>query len=228
MLVLKDRCERGNGDDRERYRRAKSIYKKSIEQARKLATATKIESAPNRCKAAWDVINSHRSMPRRQLDFASPDSFNSFFIESVSALPVVPEDPVELLAAQLPPTHARLSVFCPVTPMALRRIIRTFKPSRSPDIFGMSVYMLREVIDSISDPLAAAVNDCLTTGVFPDFLKTSETVSVYKKGDHQSLNNFRPISVTPVFGKVVEAVIKPQLENFFERQNLLSSMQFGF
>ncbi|XP_039287312.1 uncharacterized protein LOC120351993 [Nilaparvata lugens] len=232
MLALKNRCEGGDDGDRRRYRRAKSIYKKQVELARKVATAAKIDNAPNRCKAAWDVINSHRSLPVRKLEFASPDAFNDFFIESVNSivgeLPTAAADPAELLAARVPAVHARLSFFRPITSLALRKIVKSFKPSKSPDVYGMSAFMLREVIEEIVDPLAVAVNDCLRTAIFPDFLKTSRTTPVYKKGDHQSLNSYRPISITPIFGKVVEAVIKPQLEDFFERNNLFSDMQFGF
>ncbi|XP_039278662.1 titin [Nilaparvata lugens] len=92
----------------------------------------------------------------------------------------------------------------------------------------MSVSMLREVVDAIAVPLSASVNECLRSGNFPDFLKTSRTVPVFKKGDRENLRSFRPISITPVFGKVIEAVIKPQLEAFFEENGLFSNMQFGF
>ncbi|XP_039276111.1 uncharacterized protein LOC120349680 [Nilaparvata lugens] len=112
--------------------------------------------------------------------------------------------------------------------MLILYALRSFKTSKSPDVFGMSVSMFREVVDAIAVPLSASVNECLRSGNFPDFLKTSRTVPVFKKGDRENLRSCRPISKTPVFGKVIEAAIKPQLEAFFEENGLFSNMQFGF
>ncbi|XP_039293850.1 uncharacterized protein LOC120353585 [Nilaparvata lugens] len=232
LLALKNRCEDGDADTSARYRKFKQFYKRRIELAKRLATERRIEDAPNQCKAAWDVINTNRSMPRKSIGFASPDDFNGFFVGSVQDivgdLPDVAIDPIALLEGRVQPSQKHLSFFRPTTPAALRKIIHSFKPSKSPDVFGMSVSMLRDVVDAVAVPLCASVNECLRSGKFPDFLKTSRTVPVFKKGDRECLHSFRPISITPVFGKVIEAVIKPQLEAFFEENGLFSDMQFGF
>lgn len=59
-------------------------------------------------------------------------------------------------------------------------------------------------------------------------MKTSWTIPAYKKADHDRLDSYRPISIVSTFGKVLEAVIKSQIETFFEDHQFLSAMKYGF
>ena len=43
-----------------------------------------------------------------------------------------------------------------------------------------------------------------------------------------SLSNFRPISILPVFSKVLERVVYDQIVNHFTTYNLFSNRQSGF
>ncbi|MCP4924172.1 MAG: hypothetical protein GY915_09145, partial [bacterium] len=44
----------------------------------------------------------------------------------------------------------------------------------------------------------------------------------------KNLDNYRPISVLPVFSKILERVVHYQLYAYFENEKLLSPYQFGF
>ena len=54
----------------------------------------------------------------------------------------------------------------------------------------------------------------MSSGIFPDQLKLAKVVPVYKSGDSDSCNNYRPISVLQVFSKVFERIIHKRLYNF--------------
>ena len=45
------------------------------------------------------------------------------------------------------------------------------------------------------------------SGIFPDILKTGIVSPVYKKGNPQLLDNYRPISTLPIFSKLFEKLI---------------------
>ena len=50
----------------------------------------------------------------------------------------------------------------------------------------------------------------------------------YKKGDVELLENYRPISTLPIFGKIFEKIIYTRFYSFFNSKNLLYEKQFGF
>ena len=44
----------------------------------------------------------------------------------------------------------------------------------------------------------------IDTGTFPDIWKRSNTIPIHKKGDKQIINNYRPVSLLPIFGEILE------------------------
>ena len=58
--------------------------------------------------------------------------------------------------------------------------------------------------------------------------KKSNIIPVHKKGDNQIVNNYRPVSLLPIFGKILEKLIFNSIMNFLEENNLLNSNQSGF
>ena len=63
----------------------------------------------------------------------------------------------------------------------------------------------------------------ISSGMVPDELKVACVVPIHKSGDATSCNNYRPISVLPVFSKIFESIIHKRLNNFLERHNLLKN-----
>ena len=53
-------------------------------------------------------------------------------------------------------------------------------------------------------------------------------VCIYKAGNPELESNYRPISVLPAFSKILEKIVCNQLVNYFTRNNLLTSSQYGF
>jgi hypothetical protein len=51
---------------------------------------------------------------------------------------------------------------------------------------------------------------------------------VHKKGSRQDLSNYRPISLLPVFSKVLGKIIYARLYTHLLHNNILSLHQFGF
>ena len=60
-------------------------------------------------------------------------------------------------------------------------------------------------------------------------MKLAKVVPIYKSKDKQMLNNYRPISLLPIFSKILEKVIHHMLFNFLNINNIiLFSSQYGF
>ena len=57
--------------------------------------------------------------------------------------------------------------------------------------------------------------------------KTDITV-VHKNGDRSSVKNYRPISLLPYVGKILEKILASALTHDLTTQKLISNKQFGF
>ena len=51
---------------------------------------------------------------------------------------------------------------------------------------------------------------------------------LYKKGKKDSLDNYRPISLTCICCKIMESLIRDSVMEFFLFNNLFSDKQYGF
>ena len=85
---------------------------------------------------------------------------------------------------------------------------------------GISNTILKSIKSVIIKPLTLIINQMVETGIFPDVLKISKVIPIYKKGDVSLLSNYRPISLLPTLSKIFERVIYNQLYNYFVRQQL--------
>ncbi len=55
------------------------------------------------------------------------------------------------------------------------------------------------------------INTFLITGVFPQVRKHSLVIPLFKNGDQENVNDYRPISLLPILSKTVEKIVLNQL-----------------
>ena len=77
-------------------------------------------------------------------------------------------------------------------------------------------------------PLTHLVNSSINKGIFPDELKIAKVIPIFKSGNKESIENYRPISILSVFTKVFEKVMYKHLINFVDKNDILYKYQFGF
>ena len=65
-------------------------------------------------------------------------------------------------------------------------------------------------------------------GIFSRCLKIAKVIPVYKTGNKQQINNYRPISLLTILFKVLEKLIKTRLAKFFEKNEIFSDNQYWF
>ena len=58
--------------------------------------------------------------------------------------------------------------------------------------------------------------------------KIAKIVPVYKSGDKNDLNNYRPISILSSLSKIFEKIVYTRLIKFLDKFNILDSSQYGF
>ena len=65
-------------------------------------------------------------------------------------------------------------------------------------------------------------------GIFPCTFKTAQVVPIFKTGNKNSVNNYRPISLLPSLSKVLEKLIKIRFVKFCDKYDILYDYQYGF
>ena len=68
--------------------------------------------------------------------------------------------------------------------------------------------------------LALVINQMLYTGNFPNALKKSKTIPLFKKGDASKMSNYRPFSLLPTISKFLNAS--------FNNNNLPTEQHYEF
>ena len=68
---------------------------------------------------------------------------------------------------------------------------------------------------------------CLNTGKFPSEWKKGNVVPIHKKDDKQNVKNYRPVSLLPICGKILERLIYNVMYNFLTEKDVLSPNQSG-
>ena len=71
--------------------------------------------------------------------------------------------------------------------------------------------LIRECADLIFIPICDIVSQPFSLGIFPDDWKCARATPLFKQGDRDDLNNYRPISVISVVVKVFERIVYDQL-----------------
>ena len=80
----------------------------------------------------------------------------------------------------------------------------------------------------ISPCITLIINQCLSSGIFPNKLKLARVVPILKNNNKSVIQNYRTKSILPAISKIVENVMHSQLLGYFRANILLSSPQYGF
>ena len=101
-------------------------------------------------------------------------------------------------------------------------LIRKLNPNKANGPDGISGQMLLLCDETIIVPLGIIFNNIVSIGIYPDMWKCANVTPVFKKGDKQLIKNYRPISLLPICGKILEKVIFDKLYKHFVTHNLIT------
>ncbi|XP_072247605.1 uncharacterized protein [Leuresthes tenuis] len=122
-----------------------------------------------------------------------------------------------------------MTLFQPINSKDLEDILRHLKSSSCClDILPTGFF--KGVSKTLESDLLLIVNLSLTSGVFPEPLKTAVIKPLLKKDnlDKTQMNNYRPISNLPFISKIIEKAVFQQLNYFLTQNNCYDTFQSGF
>lgn len=108
------------------------------------------------------------------------------------------------------------------------KLIDNWKNSRSLTPDGIPMCYIKKVSVEIGPPLEFLFNLSLWRAEVPELWKHSFVTALPKKTPHNNPKNYRPISITSLFSRLMEKVLKKHIVNHLEVNDLISVDQHGF
>ena len=155
------------------------------------------------------------------------ESFNKFYINIGPNLakqqPPCSESPVKYIKER----NNSPIYLNPVEQYEVKNIIMALKIS-SPGWNEISPKIIKDSYEARITPLTYVLNLSITKGIFPKELKLAKVIPIHKGDRNNIISNYRPVSLLPVFSKILERLMYNRLLSFINKHKLLYDLQFGF
>ena len=240
QLFIAHKHDPSNLNLKNKYIEFKKSFKSLIRQTKIEHKRKKLRECNGNSKSIWRIINQERNKKS-----ASP-IIPKLSVEGKNVTEV--EDVVHCFAKQFNSINKKISeshddlktisdfvqqtIMCfdpiPSTSIEVFNIIHSLNSNKSTGIDCISVKVVKSIAFALSGPLSDIFNASLLQGSFPDLMKVGKITPIYKKGDHSDVQNYRPITILPVFSKILERLMYYRLYSYLESNKLLNESQFGF
>ena len=118
----------------------------------------------------------------------------------------------------------------PVTEGEILEIVRNFKANKSAGYDGIlnkSPDIVKRTIHLYVTHLCHIFNESFAIGKFHELLKVAKVIPIYKNSSKENVENYRPVSVLPIFFKILEKLAYKRLLNYLTKNHVLYTRQFG-
>ena len=228
---------------REIYNRVRNRVSRQLEKSKKEHYEAYFDEMNNNIKKTWEgirkIVNvktstkftiSHLNVNGKIVDqpIDIANNFNNFFVnvgpQTEKAVPKVPtKTPDQFLKDR----NQFQFIIAHISIEEVTDIIAAL-PKKSIGPHSIPINFLKIVADLVAIPLCRIINLSFSQGIFPELLKISKVIALFKGGSTEEVNNYRPISLLPIFDKIIEKIMHKQLYAFLEEHNILFKNQFGF
>lgn len=133
-------------------------------------------------------------------------------------------DPVSYLKGNPKPTI----FLSPTTNAEIATYVMLLKNNCATGADNIKAVVVKSVCDIIAPLLSHICNQMLKEGRFPEKLKIARVCVIHKSGNYNDPNNYRPISILPIFSKIAEQVINTRLISYFTKTGAIAEQQYGF
>ena len=110
----------------------------------------------------------------------------------------------------------------------VREELEEIKEGSTPGPDGIFTKLIQELKEELVQPLTILFRKSMQEAKIPDKWRDAIMSPIFKKGSKTEPGNYRPVSLTSVFGKTLERIVKKWLVQHIETNSLLRDTQHGF
>lgn len=223
---------RVNNDFKESYNKTKKEYDQILKAVRSEEYEHKLRLSDNKNKCMWricrEITGQNNNFPETAIKGDPediPNEYNNYLLS------IVPD-----ILKQLNTIPFNCSIRENDQSMFLRKmstqelceLSAKIKNKHSSGIDDLPTSIIKPAIPVVKDVLCHIINNSFKHGIFPEQLKIALIKPLFKKGNADLMENYRPISLLPAFSKIFELCMCKRLIDFFKHCNLLSLNQHGY
>ena len=228
------------------FKTYKNIIRRSIKEAKRLYYQNTFNRYSNDLRKTWQTINQALNKKSKTASFPSEfelengtvvkdqkaiaNEFNKYFISigeatNNSSNSNYTTNDYKTYMKNRPNCTLQ---FNEITIDQTKQLIDSLKPKTSTGIDNLSNQLIKTIKDIIAEPLTIIINQMLNTGIFPDVLKISKVIPLFKKDDKSKFSNYRPISLLTSISKIFEKAILSQITEYLDINKIINANQYGF
>ena len=108
------------------------------------------------------------------------------------------------------------------------KLCKDINPLKSSGIDKISSKICKDAFLVLVNELVHIFNCSLQSAGFPVNWKSAKVVPLFKGGDKEDVSNYRPVSLLPLPGKLLEKIVHKRITTFLEENEFLTKNQGGF
>lgn len=107
-------------------------------------------------------------------------------------------------------------------------LIDSIDISKSSRIEGINTAIFKDCLNCTKKHICYLFNKVLSHGIFPDVWKIAHIIPLHKNGKRDIVSNYRPISLLPLIGKLMEKLMHTRIYNYLQTKHFFTDSQCGF
>ena len=235
----------GNHDILLQYRTLRNNINHNIRKNKYLYYSAYFSSCNNNIRKFWKGINNFLNNKNKDNDTplminkkgkpcTEPNDiaseFNSYFTNVAPSLvkKLPKQSNKKIFSDYLGRNNDNSFFLSPTTSTEVCNTIKKLDQNKASDIYNFPVKIIKDICEIISSPLSDIINESFSTGVFPERLKLAKVIPLHKGNSKLETKNYRPISILPIFDKIIEKLMYSRLISFLTKHTILSTCQYGF
>ena len=115
-----------------------------------------------------------------------------------------------------------------ITAAELVETMQQINRNKTNDIFKIKPTILRDLTVFLAPTLLTLFNNAIDEHAYPDPLKVTKVIEIYKAKDRTQPANYRPISLLPIIAKLLDTLINNQIMTHLTEHNIITPTQYAF
>ena len=110
----------------------------------------------------------------------------------------------------------------------VEKLLQKIQPHKAKGPDNIPNQVLKNCSQTLAPGIALIFQKSLDSSTLPKDWTDANVSPIYKKGDRQSAENYRPVSLTSVLSKTLEHIVCHTMHKHFDKHNVLTNLNHGF